>query len=180
MRNSALLLGIIATACSIDHVVVAALDGAAGNNLGGAPGGAGSANLSANAGGGVLNAGGTRSEVNPGVMLTSGGGNVDMPIGGDAGTSNVTVCACVGDQAQLCGTDGVTYTRSCGDAGTCELPTVACWHACPCLEGESANTDMAIWFPQDCQPDARCSDGFTCVTVPRTDDLFTLCVPADN
>jgi hypothetical protein len=115
------------------------------------------------------------------ILLTSGGSNVTVWIGADAGATSEIVCACAGQQAQLCSSDGVTYTGSCeDDAGTCLAPIIACFHACPCLDDEPANADVVSWFPQDCAPMAQCSDGFFCMTFSNVTRGEQLCTNGSN
>jgi hypothetical protein len=191
MRNTALLLATLVTvACSVDHLVLAALDEAGGANAGGSSAGAGSSGLSAGAAGNV-SAGGSQTDSAAArggsaqggmdrIILGSAGGNVDIRIGGDAGATSQLVCSCLGTQAEVCGSDGVTYAAGCEDAGDCVLPTIACWHACPCLAGESAEPDTASWFSLDCAATAPCADGVVCMTFSNvTPDMHT-CTTADN
>jgi hypothetical protein len=167
MRSATLLMGTLGVvACSLDHVRVAALDDAGSANMAGAVASSGSSSLSPSAGAGALNSGGAPPQDGEDrFILISGGSTGDVHIDGDAGTTSEVVCSCLGSrQAQLCGSDGVTYPASCDDAGTCLLPAIACFHACPCLAGESANLSAISWFPQDCVSTAPCSDGLICMT----------------
>jgi hypothetical protein len=197
MRNVASLLGtLLLVACSLDHVVVAALDAAGAGNVGGSSESAGGAGLSASAtdhdpsggarpsgggaqggsaGGGIAQGGTDR------IILGFGGSNVDVRIGGDAGSTSEIVCSCLGEQAQLCSSDGVTFAAGCEeDAGACLAPTISCWHACPCLEGESANTRVSSWFPADCAPTAQCADGPVCMTFTNVTHDVHICTTTGN
>jgi len=186
MRNAALLLGsLIIVACSVDHLVVAALDQAGGANVGGSSASAGSSGLATSVAGAV-SSGGSQSRAGAAqggaaaqggtdrIILSSGGTNVDVRIGGDAGATSELVCSCLGEQAELCGSDGVTYAAICEDGGACLAPTIACWHACPCLEGESADAGVSSWFSADCADTAPCADGVICMTFNNvTRDMHT-------
>jgi hypothetical protein len=188
MRNVTMLMGtFVITACSLDHIVVAALEQAGGTNMGGQSGGAGSSGVSATAAGnetsgGSLAQGGTASQGGPApqggtdrMLLGSGGSNVDVRIGADAGATSEIVCSCNGQQAQLCGSDGVTYAACEEDAGTCLLPPIACFHACPCLDEEPADAEVITWFWQDCAPMAQCSNGFFCMTFTNVTPDVHIC-----
>ncbi len=184
MRKVALLIGIHAlVACSVDHLVVAALDDAgsagdaganaagAGEDTAAAPELAGSAGLNENTSGagGFGGAPSARETGGAGVLLLTSGGDVGVFIGGDAGASSKFVCSCSSNQSELCGTDGVTYDgvnapSSCEDGGVCAPPSIACWHACPCNPGESSDLDSTMsWFSLDCAGTAQCSGDFTCM-----------------
>jgi hypothetical protein len=194
MRNAALLMGtLLLAACSIDHIVVAALDQAAGANTGGASGaGAGSSGLLASAAGevtvgGSFPQGGTAPQGGAApqggtdrILLTSGGSNVDVRIGADAGATSETICSCSGQQTQLCGSDGITYTADCEEGSTCLAPTISCFHACPCLAEEPADTEVITWFPQACAPMAQCTEGFFCMTFTNVTRGEHLCTGSGN
>jgi hypothetical protein len=190
MRNAALLLGTLVTvACSVDHLVLASLDEAVDPNVGGSSASAGMSGLSANAAGDV-NLGGSPLGGSAGLdaaaqggrdrmILASGGSNVDIRISGDAGATSELVCSCLGTQAQVCGSDGITYAACTGE-GACIVPTIACWHACPCLAGESADMDMVSWFSMDCAPAVACADGVICMTFSNVTPDQRICTPAGN
>ncbi|HEY3253268.1 MAG TPA: hypothetical protein VGJ91_04945, partial [Polyangiaceae bacterium] len=77
----------------------------------------------------------------------------------------VILCACQNEQAQLCGSDGVTYPTPCdSDAGPCLVPMIACWHACPCLDGESATPPVTSWISVDCVPTTPCTGDSICLS----------------
>jgi hypothetical protein len=181
MRNTALLMVTLAAACSANHVLVAALDDTGGAHSGGSIGSAGNSSLSAIGGSSPVSSGGSHAAPDAGIVLTSGGSNVDVRIGEDAGATSVVICACADGQAAFCGSDGMTYPNSCEDGGTCVPPMVACWHACPCLEGESASNETTFWFPEDCAPTTVCEREPTCLTIGYvTGSLLTFCSPDED
>jgi len=179
MRYTALLIGFYATtACSLDHVVVAALDSA---GSGGSPsavageastagaGGTAGALPGAGSGGSAFSGGGSAVGDAGGGSLAAGG-VVDTPligtIIGDGGGASVTRCSCLGGTSDLCGTDGITYSTECANAGTCFPPGIACWQACPCPVGAGGNSALAVseWFPKECASSAHCNEGMICMT----------------
>jgi len=176
MRNAALLIVILAVgACSLDHVVVAALDdqhaaGAAGAaGAVGAAGAAGAAGAIGAAGtGGVVTFGGSSGRGGDSVTIITGGTG-DIFLLGSAGEGGVTSqvrCSCKGQQAQVCGSDGLTYPDSCSDGAVCSPPVIACWHACPCLDGEAGSMGGmvgSVWLPQSCVSTAQCADNRICL-----------------
>jgi len=175
MRNVAILVGIHALAgCSLEHIVVAALDESGGGGAAAEAGTtnaarAGAASLFASAGAGGLGAaGGALPEGDAGRVSITSGGVVDNTVIGTliaAGGDAQMHCSCLGHQAQVCGTDGLTYPRDCGDAGTCAPPEIACLNACPCLDGglDNGGSSDFFWFPKDCVPMAQCSEGVVCM-----------------
>jgi hypothetical protein len=163
MRNMALLIGMFSVACAVDHVVVATLDGSGGTNGTNDRGDAGSSGSVPSAAGNVSSGGSHSGGGTDRIILASGGTNVDVRIGEDAGAASYLMCSCLGErQAELCGSDGLTYPGSCDDGGTCLPPAIACFHACPCLEDESGAVKVTSWFPETCAATAGCSD-FTCL-----------------
>lgn len=166
MRNTSLLVGAFAVAaCSLEHVVVAALDDAGSAGVAGMMARAGSSGLSASAAGSVSSGGGHLSTGGMDrIILSSGGTNVDVQIGTDAGTTTQVLCACENEQAQLCGIDGVTYPAPCDDGGPCLVPRIACWHACPCLAGEPSSPQVSSWISVDCVPTSPCTGDAICLT----------------
>lgn len=189
MLSARWLLGFVAvTACSVDHVVVAALDDAGGgagmmNNAAGI-GGGGAAPIAANGGSGALAAtgGGLLTGGETDRILIASGGNAQSvligELGGDAGATSLKRCSCLGQTSQMCGTDGITYPNECGDAEPCVPPAIACWHACPCLDDgvEMTGPDAATtWYTVDCIPTAGCSVGVVCMqfTNAELNDLQT-------
>lgn len=193
MRNAALLVAVCAlTACSLDHIVVAALDdvnagGTAGADAGRSnPGGGGTAGAASPAGSGGAIAGGSQITGAAGRDFFGFGGVDGTTIIGstiaEAGGSSVVRCSCLSRQAQACGTDGITYPTDC-DAGNCSPPAIACLHACPCLDGSggSADTTSFTWVPAECVSMARCTDGVVCMTFTdgTFDDTQTTC-PTSN
>jgi hypothetical protein len=168
-------------ACSVDHLVVAALDDAGPANEGGAVGSAGTTSGST--------AGKATWVGSPGqggmdriILIASGGGNVDVRIGAGAsgGPPTAVLCACEDEQASLCGSDGLTYPTPCEDGGTCAPPSIACFHACPCLEGESASIEVTSWFPSDCDPATRCSGDVMCLTFGNVTTASQKCATPSN
>jgi hypothetical protein len=192
MRNTALLLGFVGiTACSVDHIVVAALDnvsaaGAFAAGAGGstAAGGEGArpadAGASAGLGGEVaLGGGGSRGEAEAGGFSITWGGAVGSAVlldaAGAGGATTEIRCSCLGQQAaQVCGTDGLTYPAECGDAGPCLPPAIDCFHACPCLDAGVGGMAEASWFPLECAATAPCSD-VVCMMFSNVRDTPTLC-----
>lgn len=195
MKYAALLLGFCAmTACSLDHVVVAELDTA---GAGGTPAVvAGNANANARAdgtageaatvagSGGALGAAGAQAAGNPGSVVIGSGGTVDNTIIGtlitSGGGTTELRCSCVSRQAQVCGTDGLTYPRDCADSSACAPPEIACLQACPCLDGgvDGGSSIDFRWFPSDCVSSARCSEGVVCMEFSDVsfDNSQTTCV----
>jgi hypothetical protein len=173
-RASTLLLGFIAvTACSVDHLLVAALDdmSAAGSSEGGADGsltavgneGGGGALVGS---GGTAAFGGARSAAEGGgdSFILGGGSSVLLGSAGAAGDGTEFRCSCLGQQpAQVCGTDGLTYPIECSDAGPCFPPAIDCWHACPCLDAGLDGMGEATWFPFECAATAHCSGNIVCM-----------------
>lgn len=158
------------TGCSLDHVVVAALDdvSAAGSM----------ATTTAAAGGGAANAG-SGGEAVSGRSPTSGtGGTVWIVSGGSGGSVSIgsstaepesgseTRCSCLGQTREVCGTDGVTYPTACGDAENCMPPGIACLQACPCGDENVGSAGVAAfsWFPASCVTTARCREGVVCMS----------------
>jgi len=186
MRNAMLLMGMLAgAACSVDHVVVATLDkpssvsstegGAADAGAGsgdrthtggvgsGATGGSAGSSGASQITGGVATSGGSVSGTIDSFVTTSGGTAPVIRIGdlaGAGGGASELVCSCLDDASFVCGTDGVSYTSCRGDG--CVVPTIACWHACPCLDGEPDPMAVTSWFAADCP--SRCSRGVICMT----------------
>jgi len=185
------------TACSMDHVVVAALDVAgaggmttasAGSSQGGSAGKAAAATSAGSAplagAGGVLTTEGVPQLGDAGRVLIASGGSLGTIIIGDAGATSLTACSCLGRSTEFCGTDGVTYPTDCSDAGPCAPPAIACWHACPCLDGGVENTGgqaSTQWFALGCLSSAHCSDGMVCMTFDNAEfnDVQTTC-PMSN
>lgn len=192
MRNTALLLGIlVVTACSIDHVMVAALDeaSAAGAPAGGASaggaslGGAGSAGARANAGaGGVVIAGASQSESDAGRVLITTGGSAGTDelrnLAGEGGVGSELFCSCLGTKSQFCGSDGVTYPVECADGDVCLPPAIDCWHACPCLT-DDAGVGTTSWFSLGCVP-SECTDGVVCMLFTNVVPDHTICTTTGN
>jgi len=183
MRNAILILGaLVISACSVDHLLVAALDDADGGSAGGMINHAGSSGESANAAGNVAS-GGSRSGGMDTIILISGGATSDLQIESDAGVdpnaATKVLCSCDGGQTSLCGTDGITYPTACEDGGTCFPPSVACLHACPCLAGESAS-GVTSWFSVDCDPTHQCAGGFICLMFRNASSEPSNCAPAGN
>jgi len=169
MRNIALSIGIIVTACSIDHLTVAALDdsNAAGTSASGSPAAA-AVSGSAGSGGVVTFAGSSSGGAAGSVLLVNGGAAGSHLIGdlaGEGGLASELRCSCLGQQRpQFCGSDGITYPIECSDGGTCLPPSVDCWHACPCLAGEADAGTTTSWFSVDCAPPAQCTEGIVCMS----------------
>ncbi|HKO52186.1 MAG TPA: hypothetical protein VJV79_30975, partial [Polyangiaceae bacterium] len=127
MRNTWRLIGALAlAACSVDPVVVAALDDAGGANTGGLSGGSGSSGSSESAAGNGTS-GGAYPQGGDWFIILSGGTTTNVRTDADAGATTTVLCSCKEGQATLCGSDGITYTISCEDGGTCLPPSVACW-----------------------------------------------------
>jgi len=198
MQKAMWLVGFVTlTACSMEHVVVAALDGAgAGGALatsaGSTPGGSGgsaSAQTSARSptiagGGGVVTTEDFPQVGGAGRVFIASGGGAGTIFIGEAGGTSLIACSCLGRSSEFCGTDGVTYPTDCSDAGPCAPPAIACWHACPCLDGGLENTGgqaATQWFALDCGSSARCSDGMVCMMFSSAEfnDVQTTC-PMSN
>ena len=164
MRNAALILGVVAVAaCSVDHVVVAALDPpSAGRAAGGGSGAAGSS-VSAGTGGSVTasDAAGQGGRLD----TANGGGAAGDPsqiLTGDAGASSRTFCACLSTESHVCGSDGITYPTPCEEGGLCWPPAIDCLHACPCLANEPDGGVTTSLSPGDCVPMTPCSGDKIC------------------
>ena len=180
MRNIHLLLGTLAvTACSVDHVVVAALDDAGSADSGGTSGRAGSSGLTTSAAGSVTAGGAQSTGGTDRFLLSAGGSNVNVQIGTDAGTTQV-LCACQNEPAQLCGIDGVTYPTPCDDGGPCLVPMIACWHACPCVAGEPSTPPVSSWISVDCIPTSPCTGDAMCLTFSNVPPSAQSCPNAGN
>jgi len=193
MRNAAFLLGIlVVTACSIDHITVAALDDAGtpsagmADSLAGSAGSAGSAGTSGSAGnGGVFAAAGAEPEGEAGrVSIAAGGSTQDgvlLSQAGEGGTTSELRCSCLGQpKPQFCGSDGVTYPIECSDGGTCLPPSVDCWHACPCLAGDTGAGATTSWFSLDCVPSTQCAEGVVCMTFTNVSPEARICTSTFN
>jgi len=149
--------------------------GAGGVSSGGTSGSAGSFGGSPSAGG-VASTGGSGSGTID-TFITSGGGSSPVirigDLGGAGGDTSVLLCSCFDRASFVCGTDGFTY-RGCSGEG-CTVPTIACWHACPCLDGEPDPSAMTTWFPLECSN--RCGTGVICMTfTDAVPDGSTSCV----
>jgi hypothetical protein len=196
MRDALLLLGLIAvTACSLDHVVVAALEdgGVNGSSAGDASssraGSAASAEAPANAGSaGTRASPGLTAEGEAGRASTAAGGSADRGVlltaAGAGGVTDKLLCSCLDQQLEFCGSDGVTYPTECGDAGPCFPPAIDCWHACPCLDPElDAGADVTSttsWFSPDCLPSTPCTGDSICMMFSDVDnDAQTICATAN-
>lgn len=168
MRNVALMLGALsAAACSVDHLVVAALDApSAGRSAGGESGAAGAgANANANTNGGSLATSGGSAGQGGNVDTTDGAGAAgdgSQALAGDGGASSRKFCACLSNEASFCGSDGITYPTTCEDGGPCFPPAIDCWHACPCLDNEPQGGVTTSIFPSDCAPVTPCSGDKVC------------------
>ena len=166
MRNAALLIVILAVgACSLDHVVVAALDDAGSTNPGAVLGLAGGSGLNASAAGSGTSGGSPDQGGTDRFLIGLGGSSVNVQIGADtdAGVTSVLLCSCGAQPTGLCGSDGITYPPSCDDGGTCILPEIACFHACPCLAGESASAEVTSWFSPNCVLATQCAGDAFCL-----------------
>ena len=190
MRNTALSLGImIVTACTVDHITVAALDemSAAGAAASGAPaGGAGSAGASGNAGsGGAVPSAGAQPEGDAGRGLLTSGGSAGSDLlrnlAGEGGVTSELRCSCLGQQQpQFCGSDGITYPIECSDGGTCLPPSIDCWHACPCLPSDQ-DAGTVSWFSVDCVPMTQCTEGVVCMMFSNVSpDTQSTCTTTSN
>jgi len=185
MQNATLLVGTLAVACSLDHVRVATLDdagSASSSSTGGELAGAGHSNRSASAGGNALASGGSPPQNGEDrFILISGGANGDVQISADAGAKSVVVCSCLGTQAEACGSDGVTYPAPCDDGGACLPPSIACFHACPCLDGETAGSETWFSLSPNCAPTVPCSEGLICLTLSSAPEgELSSCADAGN
>jgi len=165
-----LALGVVTIACSTDVLVVATLDGAGGTSTGG------DAGTSAK-GGGEADAGASFTETSAGTAGSSGasdsggssgaGGTASEGGAGSGailhGTTTTNICACRSDPTFVCGADGVTYDPTCSDG--CSQVTIACFHACPCDNGESGapNAEESGWMDADCFDVRQCATGFLCI-----------------
>lgn len=198
MRIAALIFGVFTVAaCSLDHVVVAALDApSAGRSAGGGSGAAGAGSGAAGGESGVAGAIANASGGGRATLSGSAGQNdtVDTTNGGaaagdssrnsaDGGVlSSRVFCACLSHEGgQLCGTDGITYPTECEDGGACLPPAIDCFHACPCLDNEPDGGVTTSLFPQDCVPMTECSGDVVCW--PLTEEAASQqpsCPPANN
>ena len=184
MRNAISIFGaLIVAACSVDHIVVAALDDTGSASTGGMFDSAGSSGLSASAAG-TVTSGGSRSAGPDRIILVSGGTTSDVRIDSDAGAADASttevLCSCDGGQSSSCGSDGITYPTSCDDGGTCFPPSIACFHACPCLEAEPVGAQVTSWFSVDCDPTKQCAGGFICLMFSGAKRQSPNCAPASN
>jgi hypothetical protein len=171
MRKALFVIGMLAVAaCSVDHVVVAALDDASGGSPAGGDAGAAGADSGGQAGdrsadtggvgfGGAPASGGSAGIV--GILITSTGGFGADNAAGAAGANSIVVCSCLGDEVALvCGSDGITYPASCGAGIDCP-PAIDCWHACPC-DDPPTSTGTRL-FPPECAP-TLCAGDVVCMT----------------
>ncbi len=94
----------------------------------------------------------------------AGGSNDDLASAGAPDFGEAMICSCLGDSAQACGVDGVTYDSDCGESGTCLRPEIACWHACPCADDKTSDP-ATLWFIPEC--DGGCRDGASCFVYSR-------------
>jgi hypothetical protein len=205
MRNTMLLsFGLVAAACSADHVTVATLDppdtmssagvgGTAGasatggdsarpQDTGGAGSGgdsftfAGKSTTSVSTGGAITSSSGPEA-LGGGALNTAGSVDDGGEVAGAGNFTGQLVCTCLGQSSSVCGSDGNTYDANCGAGDDC-LPTeIACWHECPCLVGESDSMAMTAWFPRACAPPGGCGGdvGFVCSVYSNTQDTEVIC-----
>ena len=183
MRNGAQILGVVlVAACSVDHVVVAALDAPSAGRSAGGESGAAITSVNAGAGGSLTfsDAAGRGGSV---AMVSSGGraGDPSQTLVGDAGTSSRRFCACLSNDSRVCGSDGITYPTPCEEGGVCFPPAIECWHACPCLQNEPDGGVTTTLYPSDCAPTTQCSGDVTCwFLTDAAADQQPPCTPAGN